>query len=66
MDTKLSEDNEAHLKFMETMARRIRSGSFQHLYQDDPCKLTKAIGESLGKLQAALQEYRTSKNGNEA
>lgn len=66
MATKLNEDSEAHLKFMETMARRFRSGSYQMLYQFDPCALTKAIGEALGKLQAALQEYRDSKqNGSD-
>lgn len=58
---KLSKDSEDHLNFMETSARRFRSGSYQMLYQLDPCVLTKAIGEALGKFQAALQEYRSSK-----
>lgn len=59
---KLNKDSEDHLKFMETMARRFRSGSYQSLYQEDPCALTKAIGEALSKFQEALQKYRASKS----
>lgn len=67
MAIKLSTTSEAHLSFMETMARRIRSGSYQMLYQADPCVLTKVIDETLGKFQTALQAYRDSKqDGNKA
>lgn len=60
MATKLSKDNEAHLNFLETMARRFRSGSYQFLMQADPGG-TKAIGEALTAFQTSLQEYRVSK-----
>ncbi len=60
MATKLSVDNDHWLNFMETMTQRFRSGAYQYLKQDD-CKGTKAIGEALTKFQAALREYRDSK-----
>lgn len=58
---KLSKNNEEHLRFIETFARRTRSGSYQFLHQADPVG-TKAIGEALGKFQEALQKYRASKS----
>lgn len=53
----IDKEAEYHLEFMEKMARRIRSGSYQFLFQSDPVN-TRAIGKALSEFQDSLQKYR--------
>lgn len=46
-----------HVEYLEMMAKRLETGPYAAL---EPNELTKAIGEALTKLQAAVEVYKAS------